>query len=257
MKLIEVGNLIFCSNQCLETYIEKMGRTKFHRKYIDVFEPGEGKGWVPKYSNEYIKMCFSCPKKLTDTCWGDMDLSATYHDAVVESEEYRWCCHARFCLSAALSDGTVTLKAGRKVQRYAENKAKEQNLRGVTTVTLSQSFGDLATNFAYKKLPENPPEVTRMTMNHFGACLLCDEPFGRQCEGLVEREFQLLDKAKSFVQGTWCGHTVNDLADILIDREDGEGVVEKIVPFADQVAKEKGHPGVITRDLFIALGRMI
>jgi hypothetical protein len=96
-----------------------------------------------------------------------------------------------------------------------------------------------------------------MTMSHFGACLLCDEPFGRQCEGLVEREFQLLDKAKSFVQGTWCGHTVNVLADILIDREDGEGVVEKIVPFADQVAKEKGHPGVITRDLFIALGRMI
>jgi hypothetical protein len=144
-----------------------------------------------------------------------------------------------------------------KVQRYAENKAKEQGLRGVTTVALSQSFADLVKNFEYKKLPENPPEVKPMTMSHFGACLLCDETFGRQCESQVEREFQLLDKAKSLVQKVWCGHTVNVLADMLIDREDGEELVKKIIPIADQVAQEKGHLGVITRDLFITLGRML
>jgi hypothetical protein len=257
MKFIEIKELVFCSNQCLEAYIDKTGPRKFQRQYSDVFVPGEGKGWVPKYANDYIQMCVRCPKKLTDSCHGERELSAAWHDSLTESEEHRWCCHARFCLSASLGDGTVPVKTALRVQRYAENKAREQDLRGVTTVTLSQSFGDLATNFEYRKLPDNPPEVKPMTMSHIGACLLCDEPFGRQCEGLVEREFQLLDKAKSFVQRTWCGHTVNVLADMLIDRDDGEELVKKIVPFADQVAQEKEYPGVTTRILFVSLGRML
>ncbi len=86
---------------------------------------------------------------------------------------------------------------------------------------------------------------------------MCDEAFGRQCESQVEREFQCLDKAKALVEKVWCGHTVNVLADILIDRENGEELVKKIIPIADQVAEEKGHIGVITRDLFVALGRML
>jgi hypothetical protein len=145
----------------------------------------------------------------------------------------------------------------RKVQQYAEKKSEEQELRGVTTVTLSQSFADLLKNYDYQRLQENPPEVKQIDMSHVGACLLCDEAFGRQCESQVEREFQLLDKAKSLVQKLWCGHTINILADILIDRNDGEELVTKVIPVADQVATEKGHPGVITRDLFIALGRML
>jgi hypothetical protein len=45
---------------------------------------------------------------------------------------------------------------------------------------------------------------------------------------------------------------------MLIDRESGqELLVNKVIPFADKVAEEKGHPGVITRDLFISLGRML
>jgi hypothetical protein len=52
-------------------------------------------------------------------------------------------------------------------------------------------------------------------------------------------------------------NTVNVLADILIDRENGEELAGKVIPVAEKVAQEKKHPGVITRDLFIALGRMV
>jgi hypothetical protein len=44
---------------------------------------------------------------------------------------------------------------------------------------------------------------------------------------------------------------------MLIERENGEGLVKKIIPFADQVAQERGYPGVTTRILYIALGRML
>jgi hypothetical protein len=257
MKFIEVKELVFCSNQCIEQFLNTMGQKQFYRKYGDVFLPSKGKGWVPKYANDYVMMCVRCPKKLSDVCQEEMGLSGACHDAVAESEERHWCCHARFCLGSALSDGTVPIESVLKVQRYAENKSREQDLRGVTTVSLGQSFADLAQNFEYKKLPESPPEIKQIDMSHVGACLLCDEAFGRQCESQVEREFQLLSRAQSFVQKLWCGHTVNVLADILIDREDGEELANKIIPFADQVAQEKGHPGVITRDLFITLGRSI
>ncbi len=258
MKFIEIKDLVFCSNQCLDTYITTMGQKKFFREYGDVFVPGEGKGWVPKYANDYIMMCTRCAKKVSDVCHQNTQISAAYHDILGDSEEYRWCCHARFCLSAALSDGTVPIEKGLKVQRYAEQKARDNGVKGVTTVIFSRAFADLAQNFDYKKLQENPPETQELDMSHFGACLLCDEGFGRQCEEQVEREFQLLDRAKELVNSKmWCGHTVNVIADILMDRKDGEELAKKIIKFANQVAAEKGHPGVITRDLFIALGRML
>lgn len=258
MKFIALKDLVFCSNQCLDTYITTMGQKKFFREYGDVFVPGEGKGWVPKYANDYIMMCTRCAKKVSDVCHENTQISAAYHDILGDSEGYRWCCHARFCLSAALSDGTVPMETALKVQQYAEKKARENSVRGVTTVILSTSFADLAKNFDYKKLPDNPPEVQDLDMSHFGACLLCDEGFGRQCEEQVEREFQFLEKAKELVDNKlWCGHTVNVIADVLIDRKNGEELANKIIRFADLVAGEKGHPGVITRDLFIALGRML
>lgn len=258
MKFIELKDLVFCSNQCLDTYITTMGQKKFFREYGDVFVPGEGKGWVPKYANDYIMMCARCAKKVSDVCHANTQVSAAYHDILGDSEEYRWCCHARFCLSAALSDGTVPMETARTVQRYAENKAREEGLRGVTTVIISQSFADLVHDTDYKNLPEHPPETQELDMSHFGACLLCDEGFGRQCEEQVEREFQLLERAKGLVNNKlWCGHTVNVIADVLMDRENGEDLAKKIIRYADQVAAEKGHPGVITRDLFIAMGRMI
>ena len=142
------------------------------------------------------------------------------------------------------------MEKGLKVQRYAEQKARENGLRGVTTVIFSQAFADLAQNFDYKKLPENSPEIQERDMSHFGACLLCDEEFGRQCEAQVEREFQLLDRAKALVNSKmWCGHTVNVIADILMDRENGEELAKRIIQFANQVAAEKGHP--VVRPLFL------
>jgi len=257
MKFIEVKDLVFCSNQCIEQFINLMGQKKFYLEYGDVFLPGEGKGWVPRYANDYVMMCTRCPKKLYEVCQEEMGISGACHDILAESEARHWCCHARFCLSSACSDGTVPVDTALKVQQYAEKKSEKQEMRGVTTVALSQSFADLLKNFDYQRLPENLPEVKQIDMSHVGACLLCDETFGRQCESQVEREFQLLDKAKSLVQNIWCGHTVNVLADILIDRENGEELAGKVIPVAEKVAQEKQHPGVITRDLFIALGRMV
>jgi hypothetical protein len=257
MKFIEIKDLVFCSNQCLESYIDKMGQKKFNRLYSDHFVPGENKGWVPRYANDYMQMCVPCQKKLSDTCLGELEIGAVYHELLEESEEHRWCCHARFCLSAALSDGTVPIEAGLTVQRFAEKRAKEQDIRGVTTVILSQSFASLAQNFTYKGLTENVPDLQPSEMSHIGACLLCDEPFGRQCEAQVEREFSLVDTVKPFIEKLWCSHAVHALADMLIDRENGEELLKKVIPFADNVALEKGVPGVTTRTLFIALGRML
>ena len=213
---------------------------------------------MPKQAYEYMRMCEPCLKMLMGACQEEREISAVYHDPIAELEEYRWCWHPTFCLSAALSDGTVPMETGLKVQRYAEQKARENGVKGVTTVIFSRAFADLAQNFDYKKLPENSPETQELDMSHFGACLLCDEGFGRQCEEQVEREFQLLDRAKELVNSKmWCGHTVNVIAEILMDRENGEELAKKIIKYANQVAVEKEHPGVITRDLFIALGRMI
>ena len=96
-------------------------------------------------------------------------------------------------------------------------------------------------------------------MSHAAACLLCNPDFARECEQQTEKEFKLADTAKKHLKGhmLWCAHTVQSLAEILIDRDkEAATIIDAIIPFAENVAREKGHPGVITRDLFIALGRM-
>ncbi len=37
MKFIEVKELVFCSNQCIEQFLNTMGQKQFYRKYGDVF----------------------------------------------------------------------------------------------------------------------------------------------------------------------------------------------------------------------------
>jgi len=39
------------------------------------------------------------------------------------------------------------------------------------------------------------------------------------------------------------------------DKREREEAVGKVMQLTEQVAKEKSHTGVITRDLFVALGR--
>lgn len=256
MKFLEIKDLTFCSNQCLDSYTKTFGQKKFNVQYSDYFVSGEAAGWVPKYANDYLKMCVPCRKNLADACHGELELSSAYHDKLADYEEYHWCCHARYCLSAALSDGSVSFEAGLWVQRYAEAKAKEQGIRGVTTILLSQSFADLVKNFDYRPMQENPPEIVDVNMSHLGACLLCNEAFGRQCEAQVEQEFAQVERVKQLLENPWCSHTICALADILIDREWGEELLKQIIPYTDQVAREKGNPGVTTRVLFISLGRM-
>ncbi|MDX1778374.1 MAG: hypothetical protein R3339_05805, partial [Thermodesulfobacteriota bacterium] len=106
---------------------------------------------------------------------------------------------------------------------------------------------------------ENPPEPKELEMSHAAACLMCDPEIAKQCEEWVVKEFAMVDTVKKHLKGRglWCAHTIQALADILIDREDGEELIDKIIPLAEQIAQEKGHPGVITRDLFLALGRSV
>ena len=256
MKFIELKDLVFCSTSCFEKFRNSLNMKDFFKNYGDAFKPDEQK-WVPKYSNDYVKMCGFCPKKLAETCQAELDISGVYHDDVTETETMHWCCHARFILSASMSDGTVPFEVGKKVQAHAEELARGEGIIGVTPVNISNAFADLAKNFDYKKLLENPPQPKPLEMSHAAACLLCNPDFARQCEVQVEKEFQLVDRAKKLINVLWCAHTVQSLAEILIDRENGEELLKKIILLVERVAQEKGHPGVITRDLFVGLGRSV
>jgi hypothetical protein len=158
-----------------------------------------------------------------------------------------------------MSDGTVSFETGKKVQKRAEEITRQQGIKGVTTINTTNAFADLAKTFAYKKLQEHPPQPKEMAMSHAAACLLCSTDFAKQCEVQVIKEFALVDTVKKHLKGKslWCAHTIQALADVLIEREDGEQLIDKIIDLSEQVAKEKGHPGVITRDLFVALGRSV
>lgn len=254
MRFIELKDLVFCSTACFEMFRNSMTRRDFFKRYGDSFSPDD-QHWVPKYSNDYVKMCGYCPATLSEACRSELDLSGAYHDELSDSSSIHWCCHALFVLSSSLSDGTVPYATAEKVRKGAEELARKAGVKGVTPVIVSNAFADLARDFDYKKLPEHPPEVKTLGMSHAAACLLCNPDFARQCEAQVEREFQLVDAAKRELHGLWCAHTVQSLAEILIDRENGVELLRKIIPLAEQVAREKAHPGVITRDLFIALGR--
>ncbi len=258
MKFIELKDKVFCSTSCFESFRNSMSRKDFFKNYGDAFTPDEQK-WVPKYSNDYIKMCGYCPKKLAETCHEEMDISGVYHDDVIDTETMHWCCHARFILSSSMSDGTVNFDVGKKVQKRAEEITRKQGIKVVTTINTTNAFADLAEDFTYKKLQENPPQPKELEMSHAAACLLCNPDFAKQCEEWVVKEFQLVVKVKEHLKGKglWCAHTIQALADVLIERENGEELIDKIIPLTEQVAQEKGHPGVITRDLFLALGRTV
>lgn len=74
MKFIELRDLVFCSTSCFEAFKNSMSRKDFFKNYGDAFKPDEQK-WVPKYSNEYIKMCGFCPQKLPEACRAERDIS--------------------------------------------------------------------------------------------------------------------------------------------------------------------------------------
>ena len=67
MKFIELKDLVFCSTSCFEKFRNSMSRRDFFKRYGDSFSPDE-QHWVPKYSNDYVKMCGYCPAKLSEAC---------------------------------------------------------------------------------------------------------------------------------------------------------------------------------------------
>lgn len=219
MKFIELKDLVFCSTSCFENFKNSMNRRDFFKSYGDAFKP-DAQNWVPKYSNEYIKMCCYCPQKLSQACRAELNISGVYHDDVVDTESMHWCCRARFILSAAMSDGTVPFDDGKKFQIRAEELARRQGIIGVTPVCISNAFADLATNFKYKQLLENLPAPKELEMSHAAACLLCNPDFAKQCEEQVEKEFQHVEKVKEMIKGRglWCSHVVQALTERMAKR---------------------------------------
>jgi hypothetical protein len=96
-------------------------------------------------------------------------------------------------------------------------------------------------------------------MSHAAACLLCNPEFGTQCEEQVEEEFRLVGKVKSRLKKLWCQHCMQALSHLLMHRSEevGFALVDKVSALAEKVAVERGHAGVVTADLFVALGRTV
>ncbi len=255
MKYIELKELVFCSTSCFEQFRNSMSRRDFSSATATA-QPRRAALGVPKYSNDYVKMCGYCPARLSEACRKRADLSGVYHDEFSESSSIHWCCHALFVLSSSLSDGTVPYATTRrKSNSIAEELTRKAGIKGVTPVIVSNAFADLAGNFEYKKLPEHLPEVKTLGMSHAAACLLCSPDFARQCEAQVEKEFKLAEDAKKQLHGLWCAHTVQSLAEIFIDRENGVELIGRTAPLAEQVARERAIP-VSSREIYLlALGR--
>lgn len=258
MHILPVHDKDFCSSWCLEKYKREKGdRTFFAELRSAIKEMGDR--WIPKYADEYMRMCTGCKPELFDSCHAMLDLAGSMVTTLTETESMHWCCHAHFNLSASLSDGSVPLAAARKVQKHAETLAKKFNHSGVTPITLDMAFGELGSNFTNPVKSGTPPPIQVPEMSHAAACLLCNPGFGSQCEQQVEEEFRLVTKVKPRLKGLWCSHCIQALAHLLMDRNEQAGfeLVDKVSALAEKVAAGRGHAGVVTPDLFVALGRTI
>lgn len=75
----------------------------------------------------------------------------------------------------------------------------------------------------------------------------------------MEEEFRLVGKVKSRLKKLWCQHCMQALSHLLMHRSEevGFALVDKVSALAEKVAVERGHAGVVTADLFVALGRTV
>ncbi len=258
MQMLSVKDKEFCSSWCLEKYKREKGDRKFFAELREAMQE-MGDRWVPKYADEYVRMCGACNKYVFENCHDIIDLAGSMVNTLTETEEIHWCCHAHFNLSASLSDGTVSLETAQKVQRRAEELARKYGHKGVTPITLDIAFAELGENYAYEKLTGTPPEIDVPEMSHAAACLLCSPEFGRQCEVQVEEEFRLVEKVKPRLEGKWCQHCIQALSHLLMDCDETQGLqrIDRVAALARKVADERGHVGVVTPDLFVALGRTL
>jgi hypothetical protein len=258
MHILPVKEKDFCSSWCLEKYKRAKGDRKFFVEMREALKE-MGERWIPKYADEYMRMCAGCKPEQMDNCHEMRDLAGSMINTLTETEEIHWCCHAHFNLSASLSDGTVPLENALKVQRYAEELTGKYKHKGVTPITLDIAFAELGQNYTYEKKSGTPPEINISEMSHAAACLLCNPEFGKQCEVQVEEEFRLVEKVRGRLKGLWCRHCIQALSHVLMNRSEEEGfkLLDQVIALAEKVAEERGHAGVVTPDLFVALGRTV
>ena len=276
---MELNEKYFCSSTCLGKYRDKIGERQFDKESLATFEKKKATGWIPERALKYIHMCQTCNKKLRETCKSLEAVSGVSRFILAKSEKIPWCCHARFNLSSALSDGTVPLSKVLKIQALAEELAsskakveamikpetlkkkmlKEEGLSGVTTVMLDAALGELATNFGYKKLDGTPPKVEGESMFHYAACLECDPVFGAECEEqAVEKEInECVEKVSKLTKSLWCQHALHALSALMLNKNVDDGRITNLISLSEKVSQEKNHPGVTTSDLFISMGRAI
>ena len=274
---MELNEKYFCSSTCLGKYRESIGEKQFDKESLATFEKKKNTGWIPERALKYIHMCQSCNKKLRETCKSLEAISGASRFKVAETEGMDWCCHARFNLSSSMTDGNVPNETVQKVQKLAEDLAKNPSLaqnmvrhdslkkklqksdglHGITTVLYDLAYAELATNTEYKKLEENPPVVEGEHMFHYAACLECDPVFGAECEEqAVEKEINAcVDKVHSLTNSLWCQHALHSMSALALNKNMDDERLQGLIKLAEKVADDKGHPGVTTSDMFISLGR--
>lgn len=276
---IELNEKMYCSSTCINKYREEVGEQKFQKDSIATFEKKRDSGWIPERALMYINMCRRCNKNLREMCKANQYVSGMNREKLRSTEKVPWCCHARFNLSSALSDGTVPLSAAQKIQAMAEEMvkspqkceeivgpealrkkmAKTGGLKGVTTTILDVAAAETAKNPAYKKQEDKTPKEDGEIMIHYAACLECDPVFGAECEEqAVEKEAnKCVEEVSTMTKALWCEHTLHALSALLLNKNMTRATLQNIINAAEQIVAEKNDPGVNTRHLFIALGRAV
>jgi ribosomal protein L30E len=276
---MELDEKLFCSSACLSQHRDKIGEAAYNKQSKATFEKKRDLGWIPERAIMYIDMCRRCNKKLRDNCKAGQYVSGMHRDTLRKTETVPWCCHARFNLSSALSDGTVALGAAQKIQAKAEELVKDkeivdevvgppelrrkikakETLSGVTTTILDLAAAETATRLDLPSMEDKTPKETGEIMIHYAACLECDPVFGAECEEqAVEKELNnTVEKVRPLTRALWCEHTLHALSALMLNKNMTVEKLQAIINSAEDVAERRGDPGLHTRHLFIALGRAV
>ncbi len=276
---IELNERRYCSSACISKYREEAGEQQFQKDSIATFEKKRDTGWIPERALMYINMCRRCNKDLREMCKANQYVSGLHREKLRQSETVPWCCHARFNLSSALSDGTVPLESALKIQAMAEElvknsakseevvgpealrkkMAKQGGLKGVTTTIIDIAAAEMAKNPEYSPFEDKTPKEDGDVMIHYAACLECDPVFGAECEEqAVEKDLNnCVEQVDKMTHSLWCEHTLQALSALLLNKNMTQTRIQKIIDSTETIAKEKSDPGVNTRHLFIALGRAV
>ncbi|MFC1591099.1 hypothetical protein ACFL43_01095 [Thermodesulfobacteriota bacterium] len=276
---LELNDKLYCSSGCLGKYRAEAGERQFEKDSIATFEKKRDTGWIPERALMYIGMCQRCSKTLKEMCKANQYVSGLNRATLRRTETVPWCCHARFNLSSALSDGTVPLESARKIQAQAERMVKDhtqcrelvgpealqakmskpEGLKGVTTTIIDIAAAETATSPEYKPMEDKTPGEDGEIMIHYAACLECDPVFGAECEEqAIEKDLNnCVEQVSTMTHSLWCEHTLQALSALLLNKHMTRERLQHLIDAAEGIAQEKNDPGINTRHLFIALGRAV